>query len=285
MHFFYIDEAGCNLRDLTHPESPIFVLGGLVVKDKGWNKTHAEYEKIIAQYFNNNIPAGFELHSHQLLSPNGEGPFLNHPRQNRLDLAIRVLNLIQDRGHHYCILEVEKSELLAYDVSNIRDKDHVELKTPYLLCYDNMIDTIEAFIRDERGQSARGMVIIDEKDAIKTEIEALTKFRRFNPVASRRIKWISEFSYPIDSKQNPMIQISDLACFISKKFYGIEKGYHDAYPPAAKTFYRDAYSLIHDRLIKKSFTEAEGRHSQAYNDFMNTIVPKPGYRWKTKVYQ
>ena len=25
------------MRDLTNPESPIFTLGGVIVKDKGWN--------------------------------------------------------------------------------------------------------------------------------------------------------------------------------------------------------------------------------------------------------
>lgn len=284
MHFFYIDEAGCNLRDLTHPESPIFVLGGLVVKDKGWNITHIEFEKIIERYFKGNIPNNFELHSHQLLSPKGEGDFLNHPREDRLKLAYDLLKLVEKRGHHFCLLPIEKSALNSYDTKNIINKDHVELKTPYLLCYDNIIDTIEAFIRDERGASARAMVIIDEKDSIKIEIESLTKFRRFHPILNKRIKWISEFSYPVDSKKNPMIQISDLACFITKKFYGIEKGYHNDYNSAAKTFYRDTYLLIHERLVKNSYTKEKGRNSVFYNDFLDSVVAKPSYRWKNKVY-
>jgi len=284
MHFFYIDEAGCNLRDLAHPESPIFVLGGLVVKDKGWNKTHIEYEKIISSYFNGVVPEDFELHSHQLLSPNGEGSFYNHPRERRNKLAHDVLKLMENRGHHYCLLPIEKSLLNRFDIKNIRNKDYLELKTPYLLCYDNMIDIIESFIKNERGQSARAMVIIDEKEAIKTEIEKLTKFRRFHPKASKRIKWISEFSYPIDSKKNPMIQISDLACFIAKKFYGIERNYHERYSSEAKTFYRDTYLLIHDRLIRSGFMKDGGRYSKYYNDFMETIIPKLSNGWKRKLY-
>jgi len=73
MHFFYLDEAGCNLRDLQNDEAPIFVLGGIIVKDKGWNKTHGDFETIINRYFNNAVPDNFELHSHELLSPNGDG--------------------------------------------------------------------------------------------------------------------------------------------------------------------------------------------------------------------
>jgi hypothetical protein len=284
MHFFYIDEAGCNLRDLTHPESPIFVLGGLVVRDEGWNKTLSEYIRIISNFFGGAIPDGFELHAHQLLSPQGEGVFQNHTREHRCKLAQDVLNLITDRKHHYTLLPIEKSVLSGYEISKIQNKHHVELKTPYLLCYDNIIDTIEQYIQNKLGKSARGMVIIDEKDALKAEIDTLTKFRRFHSVASKKIKLITEFSYAVDSKTNPMIQISDLACFVAKKFYGIEKGYHNNYSPEAKTFFRNLYLLIHDRLINKGFTRETGRNAHHYNNFMEAIVPKPGYGWKNKNY-
>ncbi len=88
MHFFYLDEAGCNLRDLQNDEAPIFVLGGIIVKDKGWNKTHGDFETIINRYFNNAVPDNFELHSHELLSPNGDGHFAGHDRARRNQLAI-----------------------------------------------------------------------------------------------------------------------------------------------------------------------------------------------------
>lgn len=284
MHFFYIDEAGCDLRSLTNPQSPIFILGGIVVADKGWNKTHLEFEKIISTYFNGNVPVNFELHTSELLSPNGEGFFLNHEIKNRLKLVLDILNLVEKRGHGFCILPIDKVKLNSYDVSSVKDKEHVELKTPYLLAYDNMIDSIEDFIKNERGQSARAMVIIDEKDAIRKEIEALTKYRRFHPTISKRIKWIAEFSYPVDSKKNSMVQISDLACFICKKFFGIESGYHNTYPQEVKTFYRDAYRIIHQRLIKKNYNKELGRYADAYNSLLDNVVPKPSYGWKSKKY-
>ena len=98
MHFFYLDEAGCNLRDLQNDEAPIFVLGGIIVKDKGWNKTHGDFETIINRYFNNAVPDNFELHSHELLSPNGDGHFAGHDRARRNQLAIDLLTLLQTRG-------------------------------------------------------------------------------------------------------------------------------------------------------------------------------------------
>lgn len=284
MHFFYIDEAGCNLRDLTNPESPIFTLGGVIVKDKGWNKTHVEFEKIVKAYFGGTIPDNFELHSHELLSPNGDGYFAGHDRANRNKLAIDLLTLLQTRGHQIFLHAVDKNQLNAYDVAPIRNKDHVELKTPYLLCYDNGITTIELFVKARLGSTARGMVIIDEKDGIKTEIETLTKHRRFHPTITKRVKWISEFSYPIDSEKNPMVQLSDLVCFASKKYLGIEAGYHDNYPKAAKDFFRKLYLIIDERLIKKGIVPEEGRYAADFNNFMRQITPKPRNGWKQRVY-
>ena len=47
MHFYYIDETGCNGCDLRQVEQPIFVSGGIILRDEGWNKTHIDYQNII----------------------------------------------------------------------------------------------------------------------------------------------------------------------------------------------------------------------------------------------
>lgn len=284
MHFFYIDEAGCNLRDLRNQEAPIFVLGGVIVKDKGWNKTHSDFERIINAYFENSVPVDFELHSHELLSPNGDGHFQGHDREKRNNLAFELLELLQTRGHQVFYHAVDKKRLDKFDVKHIRNKGHVELKTPYLLCYDNGITTIEWFVKERLGSSARGMVILDEKFELKSEIEALTLHRRFHPSYARRVKWISEFSYPVDSKKNPMVQLSDLVCFTTKKFLGIDSGYHDEYSMDAREFYRKLYLIVDDRIVKKGFVLEEGRYADAFNDFMKDITPKLRRGWKTRPY-
>lgn len=262
----------------------IFVLGGIIVKDKGWNKTYIDFENIINRYFDHNVPDNFELHSHELLSSKGMGHFAGHDREKRNQLAKDLLTLLQTRGHQVFLHAIDKNKLHAYDVSSIRNKDHVELKTPYLLCYDNAISTIDSFVKEKLGQTARGMVIIDEKDGLKSEIEKLTKQRRFHPIKTKRIKWISEFSYPIDSKKNPMVQLSDLICFVSKKYLGIENGYHDLYPKDAKEFFRELYLIIDNRLIRKGTVPEIGRSAVVFNDFMRVVTPKPRNGWKTRQY-
>ena len=83
MHFYYLDESGCTGRDLQNKEQPIFVLGGLSVRDKGWNVTQEKLAQIIDNYFEGSIPEGFELHATDLLSMNGDGFFFRHERNKR----------------------------------------------------------------------------------------------------------------------------------------------------------------------------------------------------------
>ena len=94
MHFYYLDEAGCTGADLDNRQQPIFILGGVSVRDEGWNITQKEFAKILSDYFGNNIPEGFELHAEELLSPDGNGPFRDHGRERRNKLTKDVLSLL-----------------------------------------------------------------------------------------------------------------------------------------------------------------------------------------------
>ena len=55
------------------------MLGCLSVADKKWNNTKERVDTVTSDYFGGNVPAGFEVHSHELLSPNG-GEFFTGPR-------------------------------------------------------------------------------------------------------------------------------------------------------------------------------------------------------------
>jgi|GEM_PF-2678429 len=38
MHFYYLNEAGCTGEDLNNSEQPLFVFGGLSVRNEGNNQ-------------------------------------------------------------------------------------------------------------------------------------------------------------------------------------------------------------------------------------------------------
>lgn len=279
MHFYYLDEAGCTGPDLNNDEQPIFVLGGISVRDEGWNITQEKLEKIISKYFDKNIPDGFELHAEELLSPDGSGPFAGHARDKRNDLAKSILSLLSERSHDVHIFGIDKKRL----TENSCDIDlGYDVKTPYLIAYDYLLTHINWFVKNKLGRTARGMLIIDAKDQYHPDIEKITRFRRFEDTATHRIKWIVEFSYPIDSQKNPMVQLSDLVAFCTKKFFEIETGYRDSYPDDAKTFFAECYQIIDSRNPRKTLVERDGRNMNNVNEFLSSIQVKPSRQWKKK---
>lgn len=63
MHFFYVDESGDTGANLADEHQPIFVIGGISVRDEGWNTTQEHLARVVAEYFHGNVPDNFELHS------------------------------------------------------------------------------------------------------------------------------------------------------------------------------------------------------------------------------
>ncbi len=150
------------------------------------------------------------------------------------------------------------------------------LEVDYLIAY------IYWFVKERLGKSARGMIILDAKPEFLAQVEAITRNRRFEVPAVHRVKWIVEFSYPVDSKKNPMVQLSDLVIYCSKKFLEVDNGYRDTWPDAAKRFYAECYSLIDDRIARKQLVERNGRAMDQLNIFLASVRSTPNGRWKRR---
>ena len=279
MHFYYLDEAGCTGCDLANQEQPIFVLGGISVRDEGWNATQEAMAAIIGEYFGNGIPQNFELHTDQLLSPNGDGLFSGHSRDRRNNLAKGILGLLADRSHDVHLCAIDKAKLNSGSCCVAMPYD---TRTPYHLAYDYLITYINWFVKNQLGRSARGMLIIDAKEQFHADIERITQVRRFEGPAAHRVKWIVEFSYPVDSQKNPMVQLSDLVVFCAKKFLEIDNGYRNTYSQDAKRFYAECYALIHDRIRRKDMVDRQGRGMDQMNGFLREIQSKPVGQWKRR---
>src|SRR5262249_489236 len=72
------------------------------------------------------------------------------------------------------------------------------------------------------------MIIIDEKEMYQRDIEKLTRYRRYEVPKVRRLNRIVEFSYPVDSEHHPLVQLSDLIIYLTRKFLEYENGYREA---------------------------------------------------------
>lgn len=280
MHFFYIDETGDTGDDLLNTQQPIFVMGGLTVSDEKWNPTQQKFVTIINAYFNEQIPVNFELHAHELLSPNGDGPFAGHNRANRNKLAFDILNMLVEHSHNVHIIAFSKPAIHANNCNVPLCFNH---KKAYLLGFDYLITQFNDHIKHRLGSSARGLMILDKKDEHHESIETILHDRRFLTVATHRVKWVVEFSYPIDSTKNPMIQIADLVIFCVRKFLECEHGYGEAWPKAAKDFFAQCYNTIDGRLtFKQGIIDRPEPKLKELNQYIESVIRKPVGQWRKK---
>ncbi|PRY92457.1 DUF3800 domain-containing protein [Donghicola tyrosinivorans] len=279
MHFFYLDETGCSGENLNDAQK-VFVLGGVSVKDKSWTKVCKNFTAIISNFFDGQIPAGFELHSHELMYCNG--PFQGRSRREVDQLAFDILDLIINHSIGVHSTAIDKTKLGAIPLED-RDAAHdiVSGSSPYMIAFNYMISYVERYVKKQLGQSARGMFIIDIKDDMHEHIDRLTAFRRYKVAQARRLKWVVEFSYPVDSEKHPMIQLSDFVIYIIRKFLEIDLGYED--PPAqAKDFYARAYQKVSEQVKWQTLLEVPGREEAGLNEVLSQCFVKHSPRWKTK---
>ena len=213
-----------------------------------------------------------------MLSPNGEGPFAGHDIEKRLQLVREVLSLLDELGHDAFFYAIEK------EVLNGRECDYdfaFDYKTPYLCAFDYLVTYINWHVKKNLGHTARGLIVLDEKENLHADIERIVHSRRFEGAVAHRVKWVVEFSYPVDSRKNPMIQISDLVALCLRRFLEIDKGYRDSWPEVVKKFYAECYKTIDSRIRRKNIVERTGKKSKNLNDFMSEIQCKPRTRWKS----
>src|SRR4051794_37650329 len=111
MHLLYVDESGSTGERLDDRDQPVFTMGGLIVRDEGWRKTSAAVVDLIEGALGGDVQPGFELHAHELLSPNGAGPFSDWTFDRRSQLALGLLDLLTTRKHQVLLQRYDKAKL------------------------------------------------------------------------------------------------------------------------------------------------------------------------------
>jgi hypothetical protein len=278
MHFFYLDETGDTGKDLRTPEQPIFVLGGITVSDKTWRKTTDAMQRVASEFFGGKPPDNFELHAHQLC--NQEGPFTGLEREDCNKLVLDFLDLIPSLKHHTHFVGIDKAKLLEHGHGD--EHKVIDCLTPYLLGFNYLVSYSERFVSDQCGRSARGMFIIDRKDEHLDPVDKLTHFRRFNVPRDRQLKRIVELSHSIDSLRHPLVQLSDLVIYTTRKFLECDNGYRPGWPPEAKNFYASCYNRIQDRMWRTNLIDVEGDEEQAAQALLKLCQSTHNGQWKRK---
>ena len=250
MHFLYIDESGSTGADLGAEQQPVFVMASLIVSDEKWHKTKEAVRTILESYFGNVLAVDFELHACELLSPNGEGPFAGHDREKRSMLAIDLLNIATQRGHYLFHVPVYKSALASYLVP---DKDWgFEWRHPWQFAFSLQVTMFEDFLRSpSTGRTSTGLAIIDHEANCVEFVRRHTAARQADK-GWKQLKKVVEIGYSASSHANPLIQFTDLAAFVLKKYYELETDAARAWPPEAKRFYKSCRDAIWPRIMYKN---------------------------------
>ena len=148
-----------------------------------------------------------------------------------------------------------------------------------------MLSLFEWYTKTKRGSSARALIILDKKEEFENEMRSVVKYQKYQVPNSRRLKWIVEFSYPINSHTNPMVQLADLISYLTKKYLEIENGYREQYSAEVKDIFRGFYSKISQRLIRKTIIQYDQRVCATdYYEFLNSIKSIPTRLWRNRVY-
>jgi hypothetical protein len=276
MHFFYLDETGDTGTDLENAEQPIFVLGGVTVSDKSWRKATDAVQDIITDFFNRAVPDGFELHAHELVAH--QGPFAEHSQEDCNALALALLDVVIDLKHRTHFVAIDKRLLLEH--ADGEEHNIIDCKAPYLLAFNYLVSYLERFVREQCGKSARGMIIIDRKDMYLTPVDKLTHYRRFEVPKGRQLKRVVEFSHSIDSLRHPLIQLSDLVIYTTRKFLECDNRYRPNWSAEAKNFFASCYDRVQTRMWRTNLIDVEGEEEQEAHALLKLCQSTHNGQWK-----
>ena len=250
MHFLYIDEAGNTGADLTSGQQPVFVMASLVVSDEKWRKTTAAVQRILQNYFGSAPEPDFELHACELLSPNGDGPFEGHSHDDRNQLTLDLLALIEDRGHTVFHVPIYKSKLDKTDSPN-KDWGY-DWKHPWEFAFDLQVTMFEEFLRGtSTGRTSTGLTIVDHEECYVEFVRRHTNLRQ-HLTGWRQLKKVVEIGYSASSHANALIQLTDLVAFTLKKYYELKTPNADKRPQAAKDFFTQCRNTVWSRVKFKN---------------------------------
>src|SRR5262245_19454442 len=79
--------------------------------------------------------------------------------------------------------------------------------------------------------------VIDQKDMYLKPVDELTHYRRFDVPKGRQLRRVVEFSHSIDSLRHPLVQLSYLVIYTTRKFMECDNGYRPNWSTEANNFF------------------------------------------------
>jgi hypothetical protein len=113
-----------------------------------------------------------------------------------------------------------------------------------------------------------------------TPVDKLTHYRRFEVPKGRQLKRVVEFSHSIDSLRHPLIQLSDLVIYTTRKFLECDNGYRPNWSDEAKNFFASCYDRVQTRMWRTNLIDVEGKEEQEAHALLKLCQSTHNGHWK-----
>ncbi len=215
MTLVYFDESGDTGTNFNDPQQPVFVLGSLLVKQNIWKELEIQYNSIISEAFNYNVPIGFELHTMDLV---GRRRFF---KEFELDATIKLRNqlfqLLKDFDIPVFYRKIEKKKYSRYCESRYGKGIKID---PYIMAFPFIGLQVDSWLKE---QDDLGIFIFDEHRSF-LDIEQSLRVLRLAEDSILQMENVIEKGFFVDSKKSFPLQLIDLVLYYVRKNEEIKIG-------------------------------------------------------------
>jgi hypothetical protein len=118
------------------------------------------------------------------------------------------------------------------------------------------------------------------KRHVSDTVDKLTHYRRFEVPKGRQLKRVVEFSHSIDSLRHPLIQLSDLVIYTTRKFLECDNGYRSNWSAEAKNFFASCYDRVQTRMWRTNLIDVYGEEEQEAHALLRLCQSTHNGQWK-----
>lgn len=213
MELIYLDDSGSTGTNLDDKEQPLFVLGGVVIKDDKWHEINHKIDEIKKAFG----IAEQELHIMEIMKDRGF--FKKWSYDKKKELITDCLKVVKDFKIDVVFFKVFKQNYKLYFESRTSAALQKMVKIPpYIIAYYYILLIFDEYL-NKKGDY--GIVIADEQDKTTQIAKDELKVLRVIDVPDIKIKNIVETSFFTSSKDSNLLQLADIVAYTIKRFLEI----------------------------------------------------------------
>jgi hypothetical protein len=215
MILVYLDESGDTGTNFNDPQQPVFVLGSLLVKQEIWKELEKQYNSIISEAFNHEIPENFELHTMDLV---GRRRFFNDfELKATIKLRNQLFQLLKTFKIPVFYRKIEKKMYSKYCESQYGKGIKID---PYIMAFSFIGLQVDSWLKE---QNDLGIFIFDEHRSFQ-DIEQSLRALRLTEDSILQMENVIEKGFFVDSKKSFPLQLIDLVLYYIRKNEEIKIG-------------------------------------------------------------